>query len=532
MTFKKNLIDNPQETETIFFNKDTYDFSQVFTVDWCEIHEYYNLDRMTFAYKVASPFVYQTNPTIFKNIKDDAEYDVSRDERYIDERQVLYKVEYPNEYGTKSGILLVIPAKEWEPLTDEQREQYVAINCYVNLLHRKCVHRTWADISRTAPLTGETFNWVWFRKPGSTKKISTEPMKTWINHNPELTFVLWTDFEDTNDVTDVFGDDFPFDKVTVKYMKDTLEFIGDSDDSFYKVVQERVHERILVAKTDYLRTLILDKNGGFYCDLNDCVCFSPIRHWFHESPKRDIILPCDTYNSQQISNYFVYVKKGSKRFHDLHIAKFKKFSSVKRYLCDPDVPEKIAKLYLSYALKFMGSTKGHPVKEIVKMMLPDSGVFNMKLREAITQDGFSGFKMCDVRARVFFPMYVFKYLRDKDPSLGEFYDFMSEEFLEIRNIEAASMKIHYSTKDHDDSYDTSSLKSFEKIVKDLENDKEFYEFMFDLFVRNMVFVLMNMTNFTLGLKMPPRELVPFGFFLTGASVLGHYGQGTSLGILD
>lgn len=525
-------MENPPETEQIFFNRDRYEASRIYTVDWSDIYEYYNLDRQTFAFKIASPFSYPTNPTLFKNIKDGSEYDVSRDERYIDERHVLYKVDYPNEYGSKNSILLVIPSHEWEPLDEAQREQYVSINCYINLVLRKSVHRTWAEISKSERLTGHTFNWVWFRKPGCTKKVDMSSALTWLEHNDDLDFILWTDMKDEQELNEAFGPDFPKDRVNVKYLADTLDFIrGHVDQSFYKVVEDRVHERILIAKTDYLRTLVLERTGGFYCDFNDCVCFCPVRYWFHEFKNRDLTLPCDTYNSAQISNYFIYARKGSKRFKDLHVAKIKKFPSLKRYLCDTDIPEKIGKLYISWALKFLNSTRGHPVKELVKLMIPENGVFNMKLKEAITPDGFTGFKMSDVRARVFFPIYIFKYLKDKDPAIEDFYNFMSSEFLEIMNIDQ-SMKIHYTSKDHDDSYDTSGLKKFEGLVKELEGDQEFYAFIWDLFVRNMVGVLTYMTNFTLGLKMNIKELVPFGYFMTGVSMFGHYGQGTSLGVFD
>lgn len=534
-TLKQRLVEDPPESAVIYLNRERYDFSRVYSVDWSEIHEYYNLDRSVFARKVPSPFSYPTNPTLFKNLRDGSEYDVSKDERYLDDtKHVLYKVEYPNEYGAKNGILLVIPMREWDSLeTDDRREQYIAVNCYVNLVLKKGVHRTWSDMdAQDESLVGQTLNWVWFRKPGSTKRVSVEPMLTWIEHNPELNFVLWTDFNGEEDIEEVFGPEFPRDKVTVKYIADTLEIVKDEDAGFVKLVEDRIHERVLVAKTDYLRALILDRFGGFYCDLNDCVCFGPIRHWFREVQNRDMILPCDTFNNVQISNYFVYVKKGSRRFRDLHLSKLKKFPSVKRYLCDPDVPEKIARLYVTWALKFIDATKGHPVKELVKLMVPDTGTFNAKLKEAITHDGFVGFKMSSIRYRAFFPVNVILYLKDTYTELGEFYDFMHEEFLEIRNIDASSMKIHYTTRDHDDSYDTSVLKKYREHVKGLETDPKFHSFIFDLFVRHMCIVAVNMTNFTFGLKMPPKELVPFGFFLTGVSLVGHYGQGTSLGILD
>lgn len=533
MSLKRELLDNPPDTEQIFFNKDRYESSRVYSVDWSEITEYYNLDTLTFAYKVASPFAYPTNPTVFKLYRDGTEYDAARDERLISgDTHVVYKVEYPNEFTIKGSVLLIIPSYEWDRMDDVQREHYVTINCYVNLVHKKCVHRTWSQIEKSEKLVGYDLNWVWFRKPGDGKKMSSSSALTWLEHNPDLNCVLWTDIEDENELAEAFDPPIPTDKVTVKYKKDTLDFIRDDvPSSFYELVENRIYDRVLIAKTDYVRTLVLNKNGGFYADFNDCVCFCPVRYWFHEVPNRELVLPCDTFNAGQISNYFVFVKKGSRRFNDLHREKFKNFPTLKRYLMDSDVPEKIAKLYLGWALKFLSGTRGRPVKELAKLMVPDNGVFNMKLKEAIGQEGFKGFKMSDIRARVFFPMYVFKYLRDRDEEIRDFYEFMSSEFLEILNIDQ-SAKIRFTSNDHDDSYDTSGLKKFEGLVKSLENDETFHKYMYTLFVRNMVGVLTQMTNFAYGLKMPMRDLVPFGYFLTGASMIGHYGHGTSLGVFD
>lgn len=520
MSLKRKLLDDPPVSEQIFVNKHTYEAHRVYSVPWDEIHEYYNLVDLKFMHKIPSPFMIPTNPMVFKDLKDGRTHDLT-DETFGPET-ILYKVDFCNEFFAKNGILLVLPDNA---LSEEEFEHYVAVNCYVNLVLRKCTHRTWDEISGSAPLD-KTLHWVWFRKPGT--KVDTSSALTWIEHNQDLSFVLWTDVDDEAELDEMLDGSLPKDRVQIRYRKDLLEQL-DLPTDLARVVSDRVHERILIAKTDYVRGAILEKFGGFYADFNDCVCFCPLRYWFHEVPERDVIFPCDTLTGAHISNYFMYVKKGSKRFRDLHRARLAKFPSAYKYLMDPGVPEKIARLYVNLAEKFLRATKGHPVKELAKLMGPESSLVNSRIRDIVTPDGVPGFRFCDPRGRCFFPIYIFKYLGRTHEGAREFYEFMSDAFLRVMEIKPDG------TINVDEEYDMEPLKDLGPSIKALESDQEFHTFLHTLFVKNMPFVVICMTNMTTGLKVNTRDLVPFcyaAFDLSMCSFIGHYGHGKSLGILD
>ena len=165
--------------------------------------------------------------------------------------------------------------------------------------------------------------------------------ESWIRLNPEMNFILWTDLDDKAELLDFLSQvpaehaqHFTSGRVTIKYLKDTVEFVmmylqmhKDKDQiknldatRFVDIIKNKDNSRVLIAKTDYLRAMILHHYGGFYVDFNDCECFLPIKFWFNELVDRQqLILPCDTFNESHVSNYFIYVPKGSKIFEDLHL---------------------------------------------------------------------------------------------------------------------------------------------------------------------------------------------------------------------
>jgi hypothetical protein len=308
-------------------------------------------------------------------------------------------------------------------------------------------------------------------------------------------------------------------EITVKYKNDTVELVKKhcQDQEFIRLIDDKICDRRMIAKTDYVRCMVLKEYGGFYADLNDCECFLPLRYWV---PTHRMILPCDTFNPRQISNFFMYVPKGHKGFADLHQKTFRGFSTLSNTLCNPDVKKKVVSEYLKCAKKFVKRFKpeSNPVKILATMMLGKN--FD-----------FDGFDLCDVRARVFFPMFVFKYLDET----RDFFEYMSEEFLKIGNIFVKDGKVQITHLNGCVSLDEcdEELNVKEETLDALEDDPKFCDFLFDYFIRNMAPMIVKYTNFTMNMSPPVmKDLVPFCYVymnLTGMTMVGHYGDGTSIG---
>lgn len=597
-SFKQEVVNNPGllvPKEDMYVNRKLYTWGETSLndVDLSQIHEFYDLMSHRFFYKLATPFDSSSpQPSVFKRIDTEKDYDVEiimNDLRTRDD-YVLFKISYPNKYFGFNTLLMLVDKDEYNTMDDLEKEHYLTINSYINLVLRKCETRTWKELKSYPALSDHTLNWVWFRKPGF--KFPPHCLKraeSWIRLNLEMSFTLWTDMENEDELLEFLSEcpeehahHFTSGRVKIMYHKDTVEFVKLYLEShkdkeqikkfngtlFLEMVENRDNSRVLIAKTDFLRAMVLHHYGGFYADFNDCECFLPIKYWFHELVrKQQLILPCDTFNETHISNFFLYVPKGSKMFKNLHLDTLAGFEGILKCFKDDTTPNKISSLYLNYAKKFVRKLKQaetyEPTQLLVDTMYPAyvNGRFLSIIRNALTDLAVKGLERSDMRAKVFFPLYVLKYIakRDNDAKLMEIFDYFVEEFKQIGNIglqrqpinmnsngqiqrqapqSTNKFEVQYFQKAYVEDFDLLDdfLKKADGILEridGLEGDVEYDTFMYNQFIRNMAAIPMVLTNFVLHLpkELTFRELIPFSFIyinMTHVSMIGHYGDGSSL----
>ncbi len=600
-TFKQ-LVQNDKSIiipkEDIYVNRQFFNWGQVDIrdVNFDNITEIFDLVNNNFFYKTPSPFqmIGGPNTTVYKRLDNDKDFDLeSLFDQLVDRPKniTLFQISYPNKYFQTSNILMILEKDEYESLSDEQKEFFITINAYINLVLKKCEKRTWKSISEAKPLDDITLNWVWFRKENYKlpPRIVT-CVKTWLDMNPEMNFTLWTDIVDENEFDDFvilckdhFKTQFKT-RVKIMYLKDTLEFINTyfetykdkepikkfNKEVFISLVKDREYNKTLIAKTDYLRGMVLHHFGGMYADFNDCCCMIPVKYWFQELVrKQSFILPCDTFNEKQISNFFLYVPKGSQEFKRLHFESLGGFDGILKCFKDPTTPKKIANLYIPYAKKYLKKLKQTltttPTQILVDQMFSayDNERFLTVIKDTLTNNAVKGLKESDIRGKIFFPMYVFKYLAKKlnNDVLLNFFDYMVAEFKQIGCIQMARTPIQFNNNGQIKSGGTIDNKRIEikyfnqgyvedwddceelmnnynevlTALDDLENDEQFHKEIYEHFIRNMTFIILNMTNFILKInrEMSFRELIPLCFTvicMTHISLIGHLGDGTCIGI--
>lgn len=243
-TFKQKINLDPEKylipKENNFINQMFFNWEEIKDidyVDWASIHEIYDLIHEKFFYKYPSPFemnyifdnsAIAKNAMIFKDTKDNKNYDLTNVynamKSIIDcNSYVLFRISFNNRFYQLNNILVIIPKSEWIKLNSIQREHYLCINCYNNLILRKNKHIDWDNITKIPELKGETLHWVWFRKPKfKLSLIMIERMLSWIDNNPELSFNLWTDIENEVEFKEFIEDvkdKWPENKINIKYKK-------------------------------------------------------------------------------------------------------------------------------------------------------------------------------------------------------------------------------------------------------------------------------------------------------------------------
>jgi hypothetical protein len=589
ITPKEDIYINPQK-----FNWGQIDISDV---NFDNITEVFDIKNNEYFYKTAIPFqmMGNFNSTIFKRLDNDKEVDLeSLFDNLVNkpDDMILFQIAYPNKYFHSSNILMIIDKYEYESLTLEQKEFYITINAYINLILKKCEKRTWKSIEESPPIDNITLHWVWFRKNEYklTQRVET-CVKTWLDMNSEMQFSFWTDIVDETELDDFlslcdesFKNEFKT-RVKIMYLEDILEFLNIYFESykdreaikkfnkeiFIKLIKDREYNKTLIAKTDYLRGMILHHFGGMYADFNDCCCMIPIKYWFHELiRKQPFILPCDTFNEKQISNFFLYVPKGSQEFRKLHFEVLDGFKGILKCFKDSTTPSKIANLYIPYIKKYWKKLKqtrtNNPIQVLIDQMFSvyDSERFLSVIRDTITNDAVKGIKESDIRGKMFFPIYILKYIANKlnNESLKEFTDYISDEFKLINTIQLPRAPIKFNNngqiksgghietgkrveiryfspgyKEDWDDYD-ELMEHYEVILKafdDLINDENFHTEIYEKFIKNMTMIVLNMTNFILKInrELSFKELIPLCFTvinMTHISLIGHLGDGTCIGI--
>lgn len=557
--------------QTLFDSHPSYKWELCQTVpNRASVTEVFDLTQHVFLYKQPLPFL---GNAVFRHLKTNTDANSFADTWFnsingTDENKQCIQIPYPNEFGMRSLILMVVDREAYDALSEPQKEYYIAINAYINLVLRKCIHRSWKEIDASPPLPQKTLYWVWFRKPGyKLTRLIWERAQTWIAMNPEMRFVLWTDIEDATELKEFLSDiqnPEPFwnGRITIKYFEDTINFVHyylqkyrihrlDAE-NYIQLLKSRNHGYTLIAKTDYLRAMILHDQGGFYADFNDCICMVPMRYWFHEMyHQQSFVLPCDTFNPTQISNYFIFVPPNSKEFELLHRKTFASFSSLLKFVRDyAPVKKVIGTIFPTYAKQFLKKLKANvsdPIKQLAEMMIPafqDPSVINA-LSAAIEFDVRKGLSLCDQRAKVFFPIYVYKYISEKfkRPHLKHIYDYFSNEFAKIARFNehktsSGSITITYfnnmykEDKNALEDFIEKEYDAFFELLDQCSGDEAFLEFLHYQFLRNFTFIAMDMTNFMLHVNNPSIEnLVPFSYVLlntTCMTLVGHYGDGTSM----
>lgn len=556
LSFKKYLITN-------FFNKYAWKKLDALPSNLDDITHVFDLVNLVFWSKPTLPFQVRA---VFRSHTSDADADAEVEawfqKQTIYDSKYFFIVPYPNEFSFPTNILLVINKQSYDALDELTREYYITINCYVNLVLQKFVHRTWDEINARMPLNEYALNWVWFRKVGSRMtRLMWERARTWVHLNPDLKIVLWTDISDAQELGD-FLEDLPKEeqdpfwngRIKVMYLQDTLTFVQNyavkhelpqefNMDTYLRLIEMRENGYVLIAKTDYLRGMILHDHGGFYADFNDCACMIPMRYWFHEIYNRQsYILPCDTFNPNQKSNYFAFVPPGSDAFATLYTKTLKNFGCILKFVRDCSrVKHVIANMYLPLAQEFWKKMKTTriPTAELVELMTSfykNNFVFR-DIEQSLTFNVSKAIRMSDPRAIMFFPVYIFKYISEKQdiPQLKFIYDYMVNQFLKISRFE--SNHTIYFDKLYQESFkESNSVNEVHDLVTELLNtcleDEDFLTYLHYQFVRNFTFIAMDMTNFTMHVGSSiMKDLIPSCYVRTNMTLLtliGHFGDGGSM----
>jgi hypothetical protein len=303
-TFKEKVADDARKylgkKDELYPNLKFHTWGEIMPEDikWGEVHQVHDLVSEKFFYKVPVPFennfmgmsVESNNAAyIFKNAEDDKDFDLSQLVDGLKKRNdvVAFRIAYPNKYGIQNNLIMLIPRDEYEECSDvKAKEAYIGINAYINLVLRKSIHRTWAEIKNAPTLDDKTLHWIWFRKPGYVLPMEiAERVRSWVDYNPDMSFILWTDLKDEAELGEFLKDAkgvWPDgDKICVKYLEDTLDFVKSyfethknedevkafDRETYVGLIRDRVYNRTMIAKTDYLRAMILHHFGGFYADL-------------------------------------------------------------------------------------------------------------------------------------------------------------------------------------------------------------------------------------------------------------------------
>lgn len=611
-TFKQYVKNNASilaEQDELYISRQNYHWGlvDICHVNVMEIHEVYNLIDKRFYNKQPIPFEHFGGAAeghyMFKDLQSahSKQVDLSPMFQELENRDdyIAFVIEYPNEYHIKNGILIIADRRIYESLSNEEQEIYICMNAYINLVQRKC--KVYSMGKKCEPLVGETLNWVWFRK--GTFRITAKHMervKSWVNLNPELSFVLWTDMIDEEELRDFFADYsaehaeevkawFFNGRVKVMFKDDTVDFVKKYFDmhanhraikifdkeKFLKIIEERDNSTIMIAKTDYLRAMILHQNGGFYADFNDCQCVVPLRYWMRELYKRqELIWPCDTFNPKQISNYFIYVPKGSKTFEKYHYNTLPGFKGLWTLMKEPSSKEKIARMYIDMCKKYIKKLKltesDQPVKLLVETILPvyASGKFLGDLEEIVGKQGTKGIEYTDSRGRVFLPAFCFEYIGKEtgDRQIQDFYKYLSGEISQVGAINPKrNHDINMSSDgkmnrpkpksrevNSGDKFDVTYLRrgyyeefdDIEELVPKLDfvleeleklyDNKDFQEFLYKKYLVNMSISIVALTNVMLqnDANLTLNDVVPFSFAFMSfcyLTLIVHWGEGTSTG---
>jgi hypothetical protein len=608
-TFKQYVKSNPSilaEQDDIFIQRANYNWGivDISHVNVMEIHEVYDLIEKRFYNKQPLPFEHFGGAAeghyMFKDMMSahSKQIDLSSMFQDLERRNdyIAFYIEYPNEYHIKNGILLIADKRMYDTLSNEEQEIYICMNAYINLVQRKC--KVYSMGKKCEPLVDETLNWVWFRK--GTFRITAKHMErveSWVRLNPELSFVLWTDMIDETEMRD-FLTDYTNDEVKtwffngriiVKYKVDTVAFVKDyfkihanhraiklfDKEKFVQIIDERDNGNIMIAKTDYLRAMILHQNGGFYADFNDCQCVVPLRYWMRELYKRqELIWPCDSMNPKQISNYFIYVPKGSKTFEKYHYNTLPGFKGLWTLMKEPSSREKLAKMYVDMCKKYVKKLKAtesdQPTKLLVETILPvySSGKYLNDIEEVMGKQVLKGIDYCDPRGRCFLPAFCLEWIGKEtgDRIIGDFYKYLSAEMSQVGSIQPKRNqdinmnsdgkmnrpKSHSKTERNGEKFDIMYMRrgyyeeyddiedlvpKLDSIIEELDKlpeSLEFRDFIYKKHMSNMCIAVVALTNVMLqnDANLTLNDVVPFSFAFMSfcyLTLVVHWGEGTSIG---
>lgn len=586
--------------DEIYINRQTYNWGAVHIreVQACDIQEVYDLVNKGFYYKQALPFEHFGGASeghyMFKRIGSAHSKDIDMSGVFSDleNRQdiMVFAIEYPNEYHIKNKLLILCSKSYYESLkTEIEKEVYITMNAYINLVQRRCQVFT-MPTTNVSPLEGEVLHMVWFRKGDYRfKQAQMDRVISWIELNPEIKCHLWTDMVDVAEIDDFFAEVSEShrclfkEKVVIKYLEDTAGFVEGyfakrkedkaiklfDKENFIKIIRERDNSHILIAKTDYLRAMILHDIGGFYVDFNDCQCMVPLKYWMKELFKtQEIIWPCDTFNPKMISNYFMYVPKGSKKFEKFHYNTLPGFKGLWMLMKGEESKKRIAKIFLDMTKKYMKKVKNvettQPTKLLVETILPvfSSGKFLMDIEEVMGKQAVKGIDNCDPRGRTFIPIYTLDFVgkRTGNRVVQDFYKYLAAEYSQIGTIQ---MKKNYSVnndgkmqpgkepvngdkfniiylnknyhEEHDEMEDVVGVVDLVLAeIEKLYDDVEFQEFLYKKFLINMSIAVVALTNLMLqnDCNLTMNDVVPFSFAFMSfcyLTLVVHWGEGTSIG---
>lgn len=132
-----------------------------------------------------------------------------------------------------------------------------------------------------------SIHWIWLRGPRRIRlrERHLRMMQSWARHNPAFTLNLWTDLDD-------FGESFkrkPLRRLFNELFAGRLRLRGAAEiealfESSTLPNAGRLHDVFRHAanpapRSDILRLMVLDAEGGVYCDMTDTECLGSIRRY-------------------------------------------------------------------------------------------------------------------------------------------------------------------------------------------------------------------------------------------------------------
>jgi hypothetical protein len=442
---------------------------------------------------------------------------------------VKNSTELMSEIQIPEGKYILVIMKSESPESESlSLEDFVWYNVYHTFAQNKIFYRKPSEIASIKYNLVPALHWVWFRR--GVDKLNPriiQRAKTWIEQNPELTFHLWTNINNEEELKDFLSDIpeesresfFGANGVIVHFKSETwseakefcdenFSILKESDsqnpsknlrtlspdltsskildnpnlwDFISDVLENTQDKASMIFKTDILRCMILYMRGGWYTDFNDTYCFVPLKYSVHPDKKNLIYIANDF--AEKLNNYILYSPKNNSKWLELTEQIIQKSYSVYQVLKTKD--ETFTKVMRSILKSFITSVSestesGLDDKPFCELIDFKMGVWlNLLNTESTKMLERQGLKLpCDLHLNsntlMLFFRYIFSYIK-KDSVLSDRISYelghMSSLNLNRKNVYQVRWKYgfkeHTSSDEHGKNLRKGAIKEIEELWRDM-----------------------------------------------------------------